>query len=72
MIVPNKAVSYSNSLLSKFPLVLKALSAGPVSVDVLYAQLHASLGSVKNYMLILDSLFLLGKIQCEGGVLSTC
>lgn len=66
---PNKVIPYRNSILSKFPLVLKELETQDYSVLDLYKKLEKKLDGLSEYMDILDCLYYLGSIELlPGGV----
>lgn len=70
MLLPNKLFTYSESAISKFPIILTALSA-PLSVSELYNLVSDQMTGISEYLDILDCLFALGKIRFdrETGVL---
>lgn len=63
MIVPNKAVSFEKSLLSKLPQILQALSNGSLQVTDLYRRMKGDFSDVNQFILALDMLFILGKVE---------
>jgi hypothetical protein len=65
MLLPNKIFSYNESILSKFPLVLKELSNSPQSVVSLYFKIRHLVSDVSEYIEILDSLYALQKIEYD-------
>jgi len=66
---PNKVIPYRNSILSKFPLVLKELETQDYSVLDLYKKLEKKLDDLSEYMDVLDCLYYLGSIELlPGGV----
>lgn len=71
MIVPNKVISYEDSLMSKLPVILRrmAVSATP---SELYSDLQADFDEMSNFLLALDVLFVLGKITIKDGELRVC
>lgn len=72
MIVPNKAVPYESSILSKLPLILHLLSTGTTSSTELYHKMHGSFEDINQFLLAMDILFLLGKIKFTDGDLILC
>ncbi|WP_369690719.1 ABC-three component system middle component 7, partial [Neobacillus fumarioli] len=50
MLLPNKIFSYDESILSKFPLVLKELSNSPLSVVSLYLKIRHLVSDVSEYI----------------------
>ena len=71
MIVPNKVIPYEASLLSKLPIVLDCLEQ-PVSPDSLYERVRGNFENVHQFVLCLDMLFILKRIDLDGGVLELC
>lgn len=71
MIVPNKAISYSASLLSKLPTILDNINA-PISPVDLYHELHSNFDDLSQFLLALDTLYVLKKIAFENGELRQC
>lgn len=71
MIVPNKVISYEASLLSKLPIVLESLGQ-PVSPDSLYERVRGYFENVHQFVLCLDMLYILKRVDLEGGVLKLC
>lgn len=71
MLFPNKLFSYSESILSKLPVVLKELKKQPLDVRELYQKVSRSLDGVNEYVDVLDCLYALHKIEYdeEEGVL---
>lgn len=71
VIVPNKAVPYDSSLLSKLPFVLFSLSY-PTSPTELYAKVGQHFEDLNQFLLTLDTLFVLAKIDILNGDLYIC
>lgn len=71
MIVPNKAIPYSASLLSKLPAILNNINA-PISPVNLYHELHSNFDNLSQFLLALDTLYVLKKITFENGELRQC
>lgn len=71
MIVPNKAIPYSASLLSKLPTILDSISA-PIPPVELYHELHSSFDDLSQFLLALDTLYVLEKVTIENGELRQC
>lgn len=65
MLFPNKLCSYNESIISKFPVVLKIVKKEPVTVLELYRQVIGSVAGVKEYIDVLDCLYALGKIEYD-------
>lgn len=73
MIVPNKFTTLDRSVLAKGPKILAALAEG-VSLEELYAKLAASFEDPGEFVLAMDVLFVLGRIEidAERKVVVTC
>lgn len=69
MIVPNKAVPYEASLLSKLPILLQIISKEQIPVIDLYHRVQSEFENVSQFLLTLDTLFVLGKIDFIDGEL---
>lgn len=71
MKLPNKIISYKESVLSRFPLILSTLSAAPMGVYELYELLKDSFTGIEEYMDTLDCLYALQKVALddESGVI---
>jgi len=64
MMLPNKTISYDNSVISKFPIILKLLqNKKSVKAGVLYKSLKKNFSSIHVFVQTLDCLFALGKIK---------
>lgn len=64
MMLPNKTITYSESVISKFPLVLKFLqNQKSVKAGILYEKLKNQFQSIHIFVQTLDCLFALGKIK---------
>lgn len=71
MIVPNKAIPYSASLLSKLPTILDNINTPITPVD-LYHELHSHFDDLSQFLIALDTLYVLKKITFENGELRQC
>lgn len=60
---PNKVTPYHKSILPKFPVVLKALQAEQITPATLYQRVKRQIEHVEDFIIILDCLYLLGKID---------
>lgn len=71
MLFPNKLCSYNDSILSKFPSVLKVVKKEPISVLDLYHEVIGYMNGANEFIDILDCLYALQKIKYddENGVL---
>lgn len=72
MIVPNKVISYDVSLLSKLPAILDVIKEQPISPVDLYMRLQGKFSDINHFLLALDVLFVLGKIEFENGDFKSC
>lgn len=71
MIVPNKVISYEESLLPKLPDILVRLNE-PTSPKILYESIKHEFKDVHQFVLCLDILFVLGRIELKDGDLKLC
>lgn len=71
MKLPNKIISYKESVLSRFPLVLSVLSENPVGVYDLFELNKDSFTDIEEYMDTIECLYALKKVTFddESGVL---
>ena len=65
MLLPNNLISYDQSIISKFPVVLKELKNGPLSVHELYKRTIKKMSSISEFIDTLDCLYALGKIEFD-------
>ena len=74
MLLPNKLYTYDESILSKFPMVLRILQNEPKTVTALYSDIRKKLTGTSEYLEILDSLYAIGAIEFddEKWVLRVC
>lgn len=63
MKLPNKVITYNESIISKFPLVLNLLKTNNCSISDLYGKVKNNIEGVDEFLDILDSLFALGRID---------
>lgn len=63
MKLPNKLISYEDSILSKIPIILKQLEKDNYNLLELYNHLKCEFNSCKEYLETLELLFLLNKIE---------
>ncbi len=59
---PSKFISYKESTISKFPVILKPLQDCDFTVKELYRKTKASFLNMQEFVEALDCLFLLGKV----------
>ena len=72
MRLPSKIFSFNESVLSKFPLVLTALSVAPLSIRELYQQMVNKVEDVSEFLEVLDCLYALGKIRYDEEMRALC
>lgn len=66
MKLPNKLYSYSESIISKFPVVLSILrKEGSLTILQLYDKVNRKIGNIDEFIETLDCLYLLGKIEYD-------
>lgn len=63
MILPNKLISFQDCILSKTVYILEKISDSDFSVIGLYEQVEIHFEDLNEYMLALDVLYVLGKIE---------
>lgn len=63
MQLPSKLFNYSESILSKFPLVLKILEKESLSAGVLYIRVQKQIPNTNDFIEVLDALYALNKID---------
>lgn len=71
MIVPNKAVPYTESLLSRLPLLIQYINQEITLVE-LFDEAHSLFNDTSQFVLALDTLFVLKRIDCINGVIILC
>ncbi|HFI0302485.1 TPA: ABC-three component system middle component 7 [Streptococcus suis] len=70
MKLPNKAVSYKNSILPMFPIILQELQQCDYSPRELYRKLNKKINNISEFTNALSCLFALGMIELtEAGVI---
>ncbi|WP_071461037.1 ABC-three component system middle component 7 [Bacillus massilinigeriensis] len=65
MIVPNKVISYSESIIGKMLYVLKRISEKEVTIEHLYLSTQDYFEEVDEFIYSLDVLYLLDAIQVD-------
>lgn len=65
MLLPNKTIPYSDSVISKFSAVLNDLQSGGSNIRDVYKKHRKKFGNIQNYIEPLDCLFALGKIEID-------
>lgn len=64
MKLPNKLYSYSESVISKFPQILSILKKEKsLTILQLYIEVSTKIGSIVEFIEVLDCLYVLGKIE---------
>jgi hypothetical protein len=63
MLLPNKVTSYKESILAKFPVLLKEIEIEDISVPELFKKVKPKIGGIAEYLEVLDCLFALKKIE---------
>lgn len=64
MRLPNKVISYNESIISKFSIILNLLKSKDYKVMELYEKIKADL-DIECFIETLDCLFALGKIEID-------
>ncbi len=65
MLLPNKLISYDQSILPKLPIILKELKKGPISVKELYKRVIKRMSGISEFIDALDCLYALGKVEFD-------
>lgn len=65
MKLPNKVITYKESVLAKFPVVLSVLKEQEISVDLLYKKVKSKFEDIGEFMEVMDCLYALGKIELD-------
>lgn len=65
MLLPNKLITYNDSILPKLIIVLEELQKQSYEVNILYKKVIGSLSGVNEFIDILDCLYLLEKIEYD-------
>lgn len=65
MLLPNKIFSYNQSIISKFPIVLKELAITPLAISALYLKVNENVPDISEYIEVLDCLYALRKIEYD-------
>lgn len=60
---PSKVTPFSESTISRFPIVLEALENDNLTPRELYRKIGKKVGGMDDYLDVLDSLYALGKIE---------
>lgn len=60
---PNKVISYKESVLPKFPVILSALQSNDMTPQELYRKMKSKVASIGEFVEIIDCLYILGKVE---------
>ncbi len=63
MKLPSKFITYKESIISKFPLVLDNIKDCDLTILELYRKIRSKIDGVTEYLDILDCLYALNKIE---------
>lgn len=63
MKLPNKVITYNESILSKFPIILNLLETNDYFLLDLYNKIKKYIEDINEFLDILDCLYALGKIE---------
>lgn len=65
MLFPDKLFTYSESVISKFPVILDVIKRNPINVKELYIAVNKNVTGTNEFMDVLDCLYALGKIEYD-------
>lgn len=65
MIVPNKVINFSESIISRIPNILKSLPMDGITIKELYFITHDYFDEIDEFIYALDILFLLDVIKVD-------
>lgn len=65
MILPNKLISFNNSIISKMVFILDVVSLKAESASCIYDKVSNNFEDINQYILALDILFALEKIKFD-------
>lgn len=63
MRLPNKVITYKESTISKFPVILSCLREEDLTPVTLYKKVKSKVEDIGEYIDILDCLYAMGKIE---------
>ena len=66
---PSKVTPYKESIIAKFPMVLGKLEKKDMSPSELYKSVKSRMTDIREFMDILDCLYVLKKIELDGEVI---
>ena len=65
MRLPNKVITYKESIIAKFPPVLEVLKQQDISPSGLYKKVKRHMDDIGEFMEVMDCLYALGKIELD-------
>ena len=65
MKLPNKEITYKESLLAKFPVFLVVIKDQEIAVDLFYKKMKSKVDDIGEFMEVMDCLYALGKIELD-------
>lgn len=70
MLLPNKVIGYNQSVISKFPIILKQVQLSEINVQDLKSKTETFFEGTSDFVQTLDTLYALGKIELtkEGAI----
>ena len=65
MKLPNKVITYKESLLAKIPVFLVVIKDQEIAVDLFYKKMKSKVDDIGEFMEVMDCLYALGKIELD-------
>jgi len=65
MRLPNKVITYKESILFKFPMVLSIVKEADITPNNLYKRLSSKFDDMGEFFEVMDCLYALGKIELD-------
>ncbi len=65
MRLPNKVITYKESILPKFPVALRIIRDTDITPNNLYKRVKGQFEDIGEYLEVLDCLYALGKIELD-------
>ena len=65
MLLPNKVITFSESVISRFSSILTPLEQNDIAPKALYDAVKTNFKDVGDFLEVLDSLYALGKINYD-------
>lgn len=65
MRLPNKVLTYKESILSKFPVILSVVKTTDITPVFLYKKVKSQFEDIGEFLETMDCLYALGKIELE-------